>query len=590
MRANSGTVAALVLLLAVAAACGLSSPLDARLLDAQFAVNRQWSPLAAGTDVLVIGIDDAFVDSIEEPLTLSHHYLAALLRKVSAAGATVIALDIVLPDKRFDQLYSTSHPHTDYHRSLLAGLIEAQQRSKLVVAKAWDHERHRYAAPQLDVAAVLGEPSMASALVCADSDLRVRRYPDARCQPDGTPHTFAAAIAAATRRQGNWTGLINYQIGAAFDYLPVQQVLAMEEATLRRLFAGRVVLVGSVQSDVDLINVPVPLAHWLPQERHVPGVLAHAQMVRSLLNQGLVATLPAWLALALPLFGGLFWLRPAIGAKLMVLLATSALLLAASAVLLRQGLWIAPAAALLTSWTAALGRSAWQGYLHFRDKQRLSRTFSGYVSPAVLRQILSGAITANDRGSTLPVCVMFSDIRGFTKLSESLPAEQVVALLNRYFARMTAVVHRHGGTVDKFIGDGMMAFFGAPNQLAKPEQAAFDAARDMLAELDVLNRSLAQEGQATLRIGVGIHSGVAVIGHIGSAERHAYTAIGDTVNIAARLEGLCAKLDFPLICSDVVAASLGSPSGLQALGEHALKGHSDVPVHGWCPPLRSDAV
>jgi adenylate cyclase len=177
--------------------------------------------------------------------------------------------------------------------------------------------------------------------------------------------------------------------------------------------------------------------------------------------------------------------------------------------------------------------------------------------------------------------VLFSDIRGFTTLSEKLPAQEIVALLNRYFARMTAVIHRHGGTVDKFIGDGMMAVFGAPNILPCPEHNALEAARDMLAALDELNGELAREGRAPLAIGVGLHSGEAVIGHIGSPDRHEYTAIGDTVNTAARLESLCKDLGSPIVCSEIVFSAAGAPAFLVSHGERQLKGrHVAITVYG----------
>jgi adenylate cyclase len=570
------------LLLAAAAVAWLAPPLDARLLDAQFAFNREHYPQALAQDVVVVGIDDAFVDSVAEPLALSHSYLASFLDSASGAGAAVIAVDLALPDKRFDTLVSTSNPGIDLHRTLLAGLMQAGQRSTLVVAKVWDHQRRHYFEPHIDYAAVLGPQGMASALVCADDDLRVRRYP--ACQPDGTTVTLASAVAAALGRQQQWTGLINYQLGPPIRYIPLQDVLAMaragDRAGLAKRFAGKAVLLGSVQADIDMKETPVALAAWLPGSSRVPGVLVHAQAVRSMLNQGLVATLTPAVSGALVLGMLVFWWRAAIRSKLLLLCLVSALVIVASNVLLRQGLWIAPAAMLLAAWSMALGRSAWQAWQHFRDKQRLGRTFSGYVSPEVLKQILAGAIDARNAGSKLPVCVLFSDIRGFTTLSEHMPAEQVVELLNRYFTRMTAVVHRHGGTVDKFIGDGMMAFFGAPNRLAAPEQAALDAAREMLGELRALNAELQAEGQAALGIGIGLHAGPAVIGHIGSAERHEYTAIGDTVNIAARLESLCKELGYPIVCSEAVARSLGYPAALAALGERPLKGRAALAVYG----------
>ena len=145
---------------------------------------------------------------------------------------------------------------------------------------------------------------------------------------------------------------------------------------------------------------------------------------------------------------------------------------------------------------------------------------------------------------------------------------------------MSSVVHRHDGTVDKFIGDGLMAFFGAPNPLANPQQNALAAAQEMLHELAALNRELLAEGRTPLAIGIGLHCGEAVVGPIGSPERHAYTAIGDTVNTAARLEGLCKDLGYPVLCSAAVVQALGRPELLVPLGSQPLKGRSPIDVFG----------
>ena len=130
-----------------------------------------------------------------------------------------------------------------------------------------------------------------------------------------------------------------------------------------------------------------------------------------------------------------------------------------------------------------------------------------------------------------------------------------------------------------------MAFFGAPKELADPCEPAFAAAREILARLAVLNQALAAEGISPLEIGIGLHVGDAVVGHIGSAQRHEYTAIGDTVNVASRLEGVTKEVGFPLVCSRAVAEALGGDgkNGLLALGARPIKGHAPVEVFGWRP-------
>ena len=187
-------------------------------------------------------------------------------------------------------------------------------------------------------------------------------------------------------------------------------------------------------------------------------------------------------------------------------------------------------------------------------------------------------------GSTAPlrcrVCVLFADIRDFTTRSEGARAEAIADLLNRYFATVVAEIHAQNGTVDKFMGDGIMAFFGAPAEQAHPSQAALTAARGMLNGVARLNRELEQEGVEPIRIGIGLHAGEAVIGHIGSAERQEYTAIGDTVNIASRVEGLCKTTGCAIVCTQAVFEA-AAPEGAESLGEYPIKGHTPIEVYGW---------
>jgi class 3 adenylate cyclase len=226
---------------------------------------------------------------------------------------------------------------------------------------------------------------------------------------------------------------------------------------------------------------------------------------------------------------------------------------------------------------------AWTAALQSAERQQLKDAFRGYVSPAIMQEILAGRLGGGLGGARHALCVLFADIRGFTARSESLAPEAVIELLNRYFAEVTAAIHEHGGTIDKFLGDGVMAFFGAPQPLDNPGAAANAAAREMLARLERLNSELAAEGHEPIRIGVGLHAGEAVVGHIGSAARHEYTAIGDTVNVASRLEGLTKDVGFPLVASRAVVDALQDRSGWESLGARQLKGHTPVEVYGWRP-------
>jgi adenylate cyclase len=208
-------------------------------------------------------------------------------------------------------------------------------------------------------------------------------------------------------------------------------------------------------------------------------------------------------------------------------------------------------------------------------RDRVTNLFGQHVSPEVVERLMvEGASTASD---IRRVAVMFVDFRSFTAAARARTPQEVVERLDGAFAVLVEILDRHGGIVNKFLGDGFLALFGAPFEVPEAAQHAVAAAREMLVAMDRINRATTWP----LRIGIGIHFGEVVAGNIGSPRRKEYTVIGDTVNFAARLEALNKEFKSQLLISAAVRDALGEAgSDAVSLGEVEIRGY-DRPMTVW---------
>jgi len=318
----------------------------------------------------------------------------------------------------------------------------------------------------------------------------------------------------------------------------------------------RLTAMGSTYPGVEILATALDnldRGDWLrepPRNRTLPLALAMIALVGLGFSRGWSATL---LGLALGIVSGV-----AIGT---------------SWYLIGRGFFVPIFSALAFGWGSYLAASALAYLEERRVRLRTSLMFRRFLDPRVVNELIErGEADYRSEARAAEVSVLFSDIRGFTSLSEVASPEQVVAMLNSYFSKQVEVIFAHGGTLDKFIGDAIMAFWGAPVSGENDARAAVSAALAMSAALDALRGDMGELG-ADLEIGIGIHTGRAVVGFIGSNDRLDYTVIGDTVNLASRVEGLTKGVARVLV-TEATKQAAGDAFTWRDCGHFSVKGRT----------------
>lgn len=388
-----------------------------------------------------------------------------------------------------------------------------------------------------------------------------------RSGPDGLEQIRIGPLSIPVTPAGNMYVAFRGPHGV-YPYFSAVDVL--EERVSAEEIRGRVLFVGSSAAGLQDIRAT-------PFDPVYPGVETHAAVVDTILSRTF-RLVPSWTPGAQVLAILLAGLTAALACGLArpIVYLPLGLGLAGGAVfgswrLFGQGIFLSPLYVTLT----VAAESLVLLFVRFRQEERqkriLRRAFSRYVAPEVVARIAergSDVFTGEEREVTL----LFTDVRGFTSLSEKLRPDQVVALLNRYFTPMTACIRHNDGTLDKFIGDAIMAFWNAPLDVADHPAKAVRTALRMHELLRELNMSLATEFGVRLAIGAGVHTGAVHVGNMGSEELLDYTCIGDNVNLASRLEGLCPKYGVDIIVSGETARRCGKDLYFRPLDTIRVKG------------------
>ncbi len=550
------------------------------------------------SDVVIVAIDEDAFDSFGQRQPMPRDYLAKLVRGLRRAGAAVVGLDITFQ--------TATAPAEDAALARAIADFNDGGLSRVVLTATAMPKSGPLADPALVRGLVRGMPDIPE-----DNDAMIRKTALLVPGADGRPEpSLALAVVAraggmtqttlddALRAAGGelslpvWRGSggldprgdpplairpgellrINY-VGKAKSFLtiPANAVAALAdpgaEIAPDNPFRGRVVFVGATfQEGRDYFTTP----HGAMAGVEVHANVAHMLLTRSFIRpSGWLVSFAIQVLVVMGTGAVLVTYSPMIG----TLVSVGGMILIgfpASYVIFHRGsYWVDFMLPILATRFLGFGADT-------LERRRFKAAFSRYVSKEVAAQVLADA--SGLRGERREVSVLFSDLRGFTTMSETMPPEQVAAILNEYFDAMTAAIFKHRGMINDFVGDAVMAIFGAPLTDREHALHAVQAGLAMSEALEALNVTWKVHGLPQLRMGIGIHSGEVFAGNVGGRSRVKYTLIGDAVNVASRVEGLNKELATSMLITEATRRILGDRVVARDCGPREVKGRAEL-VH-----------
>jgi adenylate cyclase len=563
----------------------LASDAERALYDWRFYRSAQ-RVLQQDDRIVLVTYNDETLQQLGKRSPLDRHMLAQALRAIDAMHPRAIGIDILIDqaqpeDEELVRTFQALHTPT-YLAFGRASSNEAQ-------IAYWQEQfmrrfQRRVSSGPVRPASIKMEP---------DSDGVIRRWPVERA---GLPPLLANALTNAHPEFRNYTRSIDYRLPGTsendeipiFTNLPIQFVTQMGEG-LRPMFAGRYVLIGGDINDLDDYATPMSRS----TARMMKGLEVHAHMLAQQLDGRMARAIPGWILWAAAI------LFVALGALTSALELRGWRLILAIAVQVGVVAWLPfqlqamhidtidlPAVGWGLGWLFAFVGVGAAARAVGSEQRRFAQSALGkYLPPDVARAIMRDPERLALKGEQTQIYALFTDLEGFTKLSHAITPETLSRLLNRYLDLMSDIVLKHGGTLDKFVGDALVTFWGAP--IARPDDAdrAVRAGREMY-EAGEDFRSIAKDigGDDVPPIGVtrvGLHRGPAVVGNFGGEGRIQYTALGDSMNTAARLESANKALKTTMLVSDE-AKRKSTLDIFRPMGRVELSGRA-TPVEVWEP-------
>ncbi len=513
-----------------------------------------------GGEVVIVAIDDFSFNWTGYQWPWPRAYLAEIVSYLNQAGARVIGLDILLfepdPDPQGDealaralaeashavtvvQIFRSPEQHTETLKlplSIYRQAVDGMGITSLVL----DKDAIARGIPAFDTYAGEVYPNWAFEVV--------RLYLNGDLMTDPSPR----AVTFCGRRVPLQNGILLVNFAGPPGTIPTYSAARLLLGDYPpEAFRDRIVLIGATSTTLQDVY-PTPFSTQV----RMPGVEIIANAVETLLSEN-------YLRLPVPWVNVLAVLLAALAAALIVRVRRADVAIALMAIVMlsygvldyfvfvRQGVFLPFTAPELMLFLGVLLPTVERSVFQEMERRRLRNLMIRFLSPEVVDQLIAtrDIRSLNKRAN---LTILFADIRGFTTLSEKLAPEEVVALLNPYLEAMTAVIYKHGGTVDKYEGDAILAFFGEPVPDPNHARHAVRAAVDMRHALAELKQRWAAQGKAMqeFEMGIGINSGEVFVGLLGSAQRVNYTVIGDNVNLAARLQDLTKEVGWPILISE----------------------------------------
>ena len=537
------------------------------------------APSTVAAPIVIVGIDEPSFAELDRRWPWPRGTHAELVDRLKEAGAVVIGFDVLFAeptdgeqDRRFAEAITRAG------NVVLASDLAVQGSAQYQMAI------------QVEPIPLLREAGArhGSAGITIDQDLVVRAIPqDAGVFWREVLRAYRAARPAAPGPAGEHQGTLARYLGPdhEFRYVSYYQALDPRRFLPPGIFAGKIVLIGH---DAKVSLGPAagrgdayPTPYSALTKLLTPGVEVHATFVANALAGA--ALTEASIPWSIGLIAGSVMLLSVASREWQALRGAIAAfgVIAAIAGLtawqfVAQQRWLPALSAVLAVATMYVVQVGMAFLRERRQRLQIEQAFRHYVAPEIVKEMSAHPERLVLGGVRRDITLMFTDLAGFTSVSETLSPEQVSTLLNEYMTEMTRVVLAHGGTVDKFIGDGIMAFWGAP--LPDPCQAlrACQAAREMQISLASLRGAYQRRGLPPLFMRIGVHSGPVVVGNMGSEDRFDYTAIGDNVNLASRLEGTNKLYHTEILISQDTVDLLGNALMLRRVDKVVVKGRKQA--------------